>query len=119
MNFGGMDVTHPINRIKAGVCALAVNVRAYLKAGFALRNPLSGALYTLSAVVQSIARMNDTTPQGPPSGYAIISSDGSGNLYRRHGCCDRLKWQQNLPSSFSAEPVSAAVDVRWRQRGGG
>ena len=81
MEFRGLDVTSPINRIKSGFAALCVNVRRYLVGGFALRNPLSGALYTLSAVVQSIARMNDTTPQGPVSGYAIISSDAGGNLY--------------------------------------
>ena len=75
MEFHGLDITSPVNRIKAGFCALAVNCRRYLAGGFALRNPLSGALYTLSAVVQSIARMNTI------GGYLIFGADSSGNLY--------------------------------------
>ena len=75
MNFSGLDITSPINRLKAGFCALAVNVRRYIAGGFALRNPLSGALYTLSAVVQSIARMNTI------GGYLIFGADSSGKLY--------------------------------------
>lgn len=81
MNFAGMDVTHPVNRLKAGFCLVATNVRAYLKAGFALRNQLSAPIYTLLAVVRSIARMNDATPSGPTSGYTIVSVDANGNLW--------------------------------------
>lgn len=58
MNFGGMSLTGPVNRIKAGVCALAVNVRAYLTGGFALRNPL-------------------TDPTGPPSPASSSLSTGT------------------------------------------
>ena len=53
----------------------------YLVGGFALRNPLSNAIYTLLAIVQSIQRMNDSTPQGPVSGYTIISKDAAGNVW--------------------------------------
>ena len=81
MEFRGLDLTSPINRLKAGFAALSVNVRRYLAGGFALRNPLSGALYTLSAAVQSIARMNDATANGPVSGYIVISVDEAGNVY--------------------------------------
>jgi hypothetical protein len=97
MNFGGFDVTHPINRIRAGVCALAVNVRAYLGGGFSLRNRLTGAIYTLSAAIQTIARLNDTTPAGPVSGYTLISSDASGNLYNN---------STNIATGLSGNPVS-------------
>ena len=75
MEWHGLDLTSPVNRIRAGFAALAVNIRRYLAGGFALRNPLSGALYTLSAVVQSIARMNTI------GGYLIFGADSSGNLY--------------------------------------
>lgn len=81
MNFSGLDLTSPLNRIRSGFAALCVNVRRYLVAGFALRNPLSNAIYTLLAVVQSIQRMNDSTPQGPGSGYTIISKDAAGNVW--------------------------------------
>jgi hypothetical protein len=81
IDFHGLDITHPQNRLRAGFAAVCVNIRAYLKGGFALRNPLSNALFTLSAAVRSIARMNDTTPSGPVSGYTVISADASGKLY--------------------------------------
>jgi len=76
-NFGGMDLTNPINRIRAGMAAVCANVRAYLKGGFALRNPLTAALYTLAAAVHTIRRLNDSTPNGPASGYSIINGAGT------------------------------------------
>jgi hypothetical protein len=99
IEFHGLDLAHPINRIRAGFCALAVNVRAFLRGGFALRNPLSAALYTLSAAVQSIARLNDTTPAGPSSGYAILSVDADGNLYNGN---------TKIATGLSGNPVSFA-----------
>ena len=81
MEWRGLDLTSPLNRIKSGFAAMCVNVRRYLVGGFALRNSLSNAIYTLSAIVQSIQRMNDTTPQGPVSGYTIISKDAAGNIW--------------------------------------
>lgn len=79
--FRGMNVAVPMNRLRVGFCAIAQNVRALIKGAFGLRNVLSGAIYTLSAAVQTIARLNDTTPNGPPSGYSLITSDAGGNLY--------------------------------------
>ena len=99
IEFRGLSISAPLNRIKAGFCSIAVNVRSYLRGGFMLRNRLAGALYTLSAGVQSIARLNDTTPQGPVSGFTIISADSSGNLYNG---------ASTVATGLSGHPVSLA-----------
>lgn len=81
LNFGGLDLVNPINRLRAGVVTLAVNVRAYIKGGYMVRNPLSIQLFAaLSAPIHSIRRLNDSTPNGPPGGYTLIVGAGT-NLY--------------------------------------
>ena len=77
----GMDITSPVNRISTGLVALAQNVRSYLQGGFKLRNVLSAPIITLDSSVVSLARMNDTTPAGPPSGYVILSATSDGKIY--------------------------------------
>jgi hypothetical protein len=73
-----MSLTDPINRLGAGFCAIASNVRAYLRGGFALRNPLSIALFAaLPAPIHTIRRLNDSTPNGPPGGYTLIVGAGT------------------------------------------
>ena len=95
-DFGGFDSVHPINRIRAGVCALAINVRAYIKGGFTLRQPLTDAIITLSAAVQTIARLNDSTPLGPVSGYTLIVGAGTA-LYDN---------STSIGAGFSGNPFS-------------
>ena len=41
LDFHGLDLTHPVNRIPAGRVAMAENVRAYGQGQFELRNALS------------------------------------------------------------------------------
>ena len=89
--FRGLSISAPINRIKAGFCALAVNVRAYLKGGFALRNKLSEPIYTLAAVVRSIQRMNNG------ASFTIFSVDAAGDLYNGG---------TSIASGLSGNPVS-------------
>ena len=73
MNFRGSDLTSPINRIKAGFAALCANVRALLQGGFALRSPLSAAIISsLPTPIHTIRRLNDSTPNGPSSGYSLV-----------------------------------------------
>ena len=87
LDFHGLDLTHPVNRIPAGRVAMAENVRAYGQGQFELRNALSGPIVVdsspivLDSSVQSLARMNDTTPAGPEIGYVLISEDAAGKLY--------------------------------------
>jgi hypothetical protein len=76
-----MDLTSPINRVPPGRVTIAKNVRAYLDGGFKLRHPLSDPIITVDSSVQSLARMNDTTPAGPGSGFVIITESASGNVY--------------------------------------
>ena len=78
--FGGMDLTSPVNRI-TGKVALALNVRAYWSAAFTLRSLLTDIILTVSASLQTIARLNDSTPAGPVGGFIYILKDIAGNLY--------------------------------------
>src|ERR1700744_5868061 len=80
LNFKGLNVTDPFNRLIAGMCALAINVRSYFSGGFAVRNPLSLPLFLLPYPIHSIKRLNDPTPNGPPGGYSLIVGAGQ-NLY--------------------------------------
>src|SRR5271168_1098177 len=75
-DFGGFDVTSPINRIQPSRVAMAANVRAYAKGGFKLRNLLTPPIVAVNATIQTIARLNDTTPAGPPSGFSYIFNGG-------------------------------------------
>jgi hypothetical protein len=61
-----------VNRLKAGFAAMCVNVRAYFKGGFALRNALTGAIVTVADAIETICRLNDTTPAGPGGGFTYI-----------------------------------------------
>jgi hypothetical protein len=97
VQFRGMDLARPINRLRAGWVAFAQNVRALLRGGFGLRAPLTTAIYTLSAAVRTIERLNDTTPAGPVSGFAFVSVDAAGNLY-----CNGVK----IAVGLSGNPVS-------------
>src|SRR5271156_4227362 len=75
-DFGGFDVTSPINRIQPSRVAMAANVRAYAKGGFKLRNLITPPIVVVNATIQTIARLNDTTPAGPPSGFSYIFNGG-------------------------------------------
>jgi hypothetical protein len=97
MKFIGQDLVHPVNRLRSGLVALAQNVRALAKSGFGLRSVLGTALYTMLSSVVSVFRLNDSTPNGPPSGYSLITVDSNGNLY-----CNGVK----IAVGLSGNPVS-------------
>ncbi len=78
--FGGFSVTGPINRL-VGKVALAINVRGYWDAAITLRALLTDAILTVSAAIQTVARLNDSTPAGPGGGFTYIVKDIAGNLY--------------------------------------
>jgi len=80
MDFRGLDATSPANRLKAGFTWLCVNVRAYALGSFLVRNALTNAILTVADAVQAFARLNDSTPAGPVSGYTLIIAAGT-NLY--------------------------------------
>ena len=78
--YGGMNITSPVNRI-TGKVALAVNIRAYWDSAITLRALLTDAILTVSAAIQTVARLNDSTPAGPAGGFIYILKDIAGNLY--------------------------------------
>ena len=58
------------------------NIRSYAKGAFQARNYVSTPLLTVTGgSINTIRRLNDSTPQGPPAGYTYIISDNAGNLY--------------------------------------
>jgi hypothetical protein len=77
LEFHGLDLTHPINRVPSGRVTIAQNIRSYSVGSINFRNLLTTALYTLSAAVHTIRRLNDSTPNGPSSGYALINGAGT------------------------------------------
>lgn len=82
MNLRGLDLTRPVNRLLAGFVAVCENVRAYAKGAFQARNFVSEPLLSVTGgSINTIRRLNDSTPQGPPAGYTYIVSDNAGNLY--------------------------------------
>ena len=77
LDFGGVDLVHQPDSMPPNKFPFAQNVRRYQKFGIKGRNLLTGALYTLAAAVHSLKRLNDSTPNGPPSGYSIVNGAGS------------------------------------------
>ena len=71
-DFHGLNLYSPLNRIVQRV-SMAVNVRGSVGGGVTFRNLLTNAILTLGAAVHTIKRLNDSTPNGPPSGYIYIS----------------------------------------------
>ncbi len=102
MDLRGLDLTSPIQRIKAGFVALCVNVRRYLTGGFALRNPLSAAVISaLPTPIHTIRRLNDSTPNGPASGYSLVIG-ASTNLYIWNSTIGLVQ----VASGLSGNPLS-------------
>lgn len=82
MNLRGIDATRPINRLIAGFVSVCQNIRNYAKGSFLARNFVSRSILTISGGnVNTIRRLNDSTPQGPAAGYTYIISDDQGNLF--------------------------------------
>lgn len=96
MIFRALDLTSPANRLKAGYAFLACNVRAYFVGGFQLRNLLTAAILTVGSTINSLSRLNDSTPAGPVSGYTIISAAGT-SLFNN---------TTNVADGMSGNPVS-------------
>jgi hypothetical protein len=87
MRFRGLDVTRPLNRLLAGFVAVCQNIRSFARDAFQSRNYITPPILTVSsgAEINTIRRLNDTTPQGPASGYTYVIKDSAGNLYCGNG----------------------------------
>lgn len=55
INFRGLDLTSPLNRLREGFVTLAVNIRSYLRGGFSLRNPLTDPVGPASLGSESVS----------------------------------------------------------------
>src|SRR6185312_11559609 len=97
--FGGMNLVSAVNRITAKM-ALAVNVRGYVSGGWTLRSLLTNAILTVSDAIQTISRLNDSTPAGPSGGFSYVVKGASGNLYNWTGTLTAIA------TGMSANPVS-------------
>jgi hypothetical protein len=76
--FVGLNLTSPINRIRAGMASIAQNIRSYTKGSINLRTLLTDAIFTLAASVHSLRRLNDTTnPTALPAGFTLIAGAGT------------------------------------------
>jgi len=97
LNFRGLNLVSPVNRIAAGFVTVCVNVRAYFSGGVTFRNLLTNAILTLGAAVHSIRRLNDTTnPTALPSGYILVNGAGT-VLYAG---------STSIATGFSGNPLS-------------
>ena len=74
---GGIDLVHPVDALPPNRFPYLQNVRAYLKGAIKGRTVLTDAILTFVAAVQTIKRLNDTTPARPVSGYTLIISAGT------------------------------------------
>jgi hypothetical protein len=72
LDFHGMDLVNPVDRIPEGKYAYAQNVRRYLGGGTTSRATQDSISYTLPSAVHSLRRLNDLTPAGPVLGFVII-----------------------------------------------
>ncbi len=72
LDFRGIDLVNPVDRISEGKFAYAQNVRRYLGGGTTTRATQDSTSFTLPASVHSLRRLNDLTPAGPVLGFVII-----------------------------------------------
>ena len=107
-NFIGLDLTSPSNRVPGGRVLMAANVRAYGPGQVEMRTELSSPIVLdssaiiLDSSVQSLVRMNDTTPAGPADGFVFISVDAATQF---------LSFRSVRTHQFSHGPTSSTV--RW------
>lgn len=70
---GGIDTVRAVDQlVQPGEYAYLQNVRGYLQDRLIGRTTESNALLSLSAPPHTMRRLNDSTPQGPASGYVRI-----------------------------------------------
>lgn len=96
LEFKGMNLILPPDRMPPGKYPLAMNVRRYKHGGIVGRTTQDSTVFNIGAAVHSIRRLNDLTPAGPPGGNVIIAGAGP-NLYSNGVQVD---------SNLSGKPVS-------------
>lgn len=77
LDFRGINTIYPPDAQPSGKIPYAQNVRRYLKGKIKGRTLLTDAIETFSSPVHTIRRLNDSTPSGPSSGYALVAGAGT------------------------------------------
>jgi len=77
LDFHGVNTTLPPDRLPDGKYPYAQNIRRYTKEQIISRAMQDDPLFTLAAPVQSLRRLNDTTPAGPVDGFIVVSTAGT------------------------------------------
>ncbi len=99
---GGIDLVHPVDLMPPNKSPFIQNCRAYVKGGIVGRNLLTDALFTVGgSSPNAIRRLNDSTPNGPSSGYSLMIGNGT----------ELTAWNStigvvNVASGLSSNPLS-------------
>lgn len=96
LQFRGMNVVLPPDKMPPGKYPYAQNVRAYQRDRVLGRATLDAAVETLPNSVHSLRRLNDLTPAGPTAGFILVA--GVGNLLMAN--------QTIVDSGLSGNPLS-------------
>ena len=78
---GGMDIFRAPDLIREGFWPYLQNIRQRILGRITGRPTTGAALYTYPSAPNTIVRLNDTTPNGPASGFVRIIATDSGALY--------------------------------------
>jgi hypothetical protein len=96
LQFRGMNIVLPPDKMPDGKFPFAQNVRAYLRDRVTARATEDSSVCTLPYAVHSLRRLNDTTPAGPSQGFILVAG-ASTNLYAK---CSQVD------SGLSGNPIS-------------
>jgi hypothetical protein len=96
IDFHGMDTLHPPDEMPPNKYPFAQNIRRNLKGRTTGRPTQSTPVLSLASAPHSMRRLNDTTPDGPPQGYIVVSG-ASTSLYANSTPVD---------TGFSGNPIS-------------
>ena len=78
---GGMDIFRAPDLIREGFWPYLQNIRQRILGRITGRPTTGAALYTYPSAPNTIVRLNDTTPNGPASGFVRIVATDAGALY--------------------------------------
>lgn len=93
---GGMNTYLSVDLLPEGQYAYLQNVRRYLDGCIKGRATMGAPVYSLGQIPHTIRRLNDSTPDGPPSGYVRVIG-AAGLMYVN---------ATEVASGFSTNPVS-------------
>src|ERR1700743_2542996 len=93
---GGTNLMKSLDMLAEGEYAALVNVRAYLENRITARATQGDPAATVGFPVHSIRRLNDSTPAGPVSGFALVIGAG-GSMYVNSTA---------IATGFTGHPVS-------------